>query len=66
MFLNNSIKQLYYNIPRQLPTKETAAIFKSLATAVEQIGITVIIFTLVLQVIAKKVITSMWLYYCTL
>ncbi len=29
-------------------------------------GVTVIIVTLILQIVAKKVITSMWLYYSAL
>ena len=34
--------------------------------SVKQVGVTVIIVTLIVQIIAKKVITSMWLYYAAL
>ena len=37
-----------------------------MAASVQQAGVTVIVVTLVIQIVAKKVITSMWLYYCAL
>ena len=34
--------------------------------AVQQVGTSVFTITLVIQIVAKKVITYVWLYYCSL
>ena len=53
-------------MPPQLPSKNTAALFQTVSDQVKSVGVTVIIATLLLQIIAKKVITYMWLYYAAL
>jgi len=49
-----------------MPSNQTAALFELVAKTVQQVGITVVVVTLILQFLAKKIITFMWLYYCAL
>jgi hypothetical protein len=49
-----------------MPSNRTAAYFQIATSSVQQVGITVIVISLVVQFVAKKVITFMWIYYCAL
>lgn len=66
LFQNGSTRTLIFNIPPQLPSNTTAEFFASVSASVQQVGVTVMVITLIIQIVAKKVITSMWLYYCAL
>ena len=37
-----------------------------MAASVQKVGTSVVVATIVIQVVAKKVITYVWLYYCAL
>ena len=39
---------------------------KVITESVQQVGTSVIVITLVVQIVAKKIITYVWLYYCAL
>jgi hypothetical protein len=41
-------------------------LLQSFSAAVQQVGTSVIVITVAIQIVAKKVITYVWLYYCSL
>lgn len=66
LFHNESDKTLYFAVPKQLPNTLAAEILESVAESTQTVGWGMIIGTFVLQIIAKKVITTMWIYFCAL
>jgi hypothetical protein len=57
---------LYFDVPKQLPISKSTALLQSVASATQSAGIGLIVGVLSAQVVAKKVITTMWLYFCAL
>jgi len=66
LFQNESDKILYFIVPKQLPISAATAVLQSVAESTETVGWGMIIGMLLLQIVAKKVITAMWIYYCAL
>jgi ABC-type dipeptide/oligopeptide/nickel transport system permease subunit len=57
---------LYFDVPKQLPVLKSVSLLQSVASATQSVGIGLIIGVISGQVVAKKVITTMWLYFCSL
>jgi len=66
LFHNESDKVLYFTVPKQLPISAATAMLQSVAESAESVGWGMIIGMLLLQIIAKKIISTMWIYYCSL
>jgi hypothetical protein len=53
-------------VPTQFPSSKQAAFFSTVVQYFTAASITMIVIALILQIIAKKVISFMWLYYAAL
>jgi hypothetical protein len=49
-----------------MPSTSSAELLAAMAASVQKVGTSVVVATIVIQVVAKKVITYVWLYYCAL
>ena len=49
-----------------MPSTSSAELLTAMAASVQKVGTSVVVATIVIQVVAKKVITYVWLYYCAL
>jgi hypothetical protein len=66
LFSNLSQQTLKFGLLPQYSSTQSHDFFSALTKSTVKIGIFVIVITLILQIIAKKVISSMWTYYSAL
>lgn len=66
LFPNDKYATLFAPLPAQYPSVEMAKVFTAIGEVVTYGTPIVIVITLVVQIIAKKVITSMWVFYSAL
>jgi hypothetical protein len=49
-----------------MPSTSSAELLAAMAASVQKVGTSVVVATIVIQVVDRKVITYVWLYYCAL